>query len=144
MRLNHEAIHYLPLLKFEAVDKRCPERMVLSSPNMFAPVTRPMWRICGLTTMPLAMLVSWCLGSSMWAGLPVLWYRIANPAAILLTLLSIGMLFLNNDRIYLKLCLISFVVLLAISFFPFWMEHIGEPTETETHWHNYWDMNHVH
>ena len=69
---------------------------------------------------------------------------IANPAAVMITLASMGTLFRNNDKTYLNLCLFTFAGLIAVSLLPIWFQHVGEPGETESHWHNYWSMSHIH
>ncbi len=106
--------------------------------------TPKLWRRLGFIVLPVTMMISYILGNFLWYGLSFYWFLIANPVAITLTLLSCLILFRKNDSDYAILCLSSFIVLMMISLLPIWLVHVGEPTENEPHWHNYWEMNHVH
>ena len=102
------------------------------------------WRVVCLGVMPITMLISWFLRSLLWFGTPALWFMIANPAAILATLVSFGMLLRHNDRKYMNWCVLIFVGLMIASLLPVWFQHVGEPSEPDAHWHSYWSMAHVH
>lgn len=93
--------------------------------------------------MPFVMFVSWCFRSMLWYEL-IWWFVIANPAGILITLIALGVLFRNDDTRYLFFGMGVFCVLIFLSFLPIWYQHVGQPQEPDLHWHNYWEMLHVH
>ena len=96
------------------------------------------WRTIGLFALPTGMLVTYITKN-------LAFIYVVNPFLFLLTLISISILLRNNDWKF-ATC-IGFVVAIAVlvSFAPFWFRHSAlVPGGSEIHWHNYWNMGHVH
>ena len=92
---------------------------------------------------PAVMLFSWLHRASLWRD--GLWFLPANAIAIVVSIIAIVCLFRWRQMAVARSCLLILIVLLIASLVPLWFKHLSlESRDLDPHWHNYWQMNHIH